>query len=414
MSEPGETRRELVVRGAAPSLREAGSIEILEHEEHALARDSGVQGRRHPRRSSARGARRSGRTHTRLRTSGACAGVRAFRGRRRAASRTTSHDHRRVNAAEPGATDLRRSRPRAPARARRASHAAHPLRDRLAARGRQSRGLPNDDGTLEHRSASTASSPDGPERLFDGFYASSPKLRARRDVLHRLVVMVRTIGRVVLAPLALGLLLARCGDSADDGGSSDDDGGEAGAAMAALRAMPARCKAAAQVRRAEARKRVEATVQTAALALLAEPTAKREPATQAALEERRAPRLGEGVAHPAEAWLERSGEAAAHPAGQAAEAWLERPACASRALTIATSATFTAVAPTAQPPRSLTRASLRSSAVRALQPVRPTYARPECLHRRRPSSTCKMTDPAPWTPACLVPGNVCDRISAVR
>ena len=43
--------------------------------------------------------------------------------------------------------------------------------------------------------------------------------------------MVRTIGRVVLAPLALGLLLARCGDSADDGGSSDDDGGEAGAAM---------------------------------------------------------------------------------------------------------------------------------------------------------------------------------------
>ena len=55
MSKPGETRRELVARDAAPSLGEAGSIEILEHEEHALARDSGVQGRRHARRSSAPG-----------------------------------------------------------------------------------------------------------------------------------------------------------------------------------------------------------------------------------------------------------------------------------------------------------------------------------------------------------------------
>ena len=39
--------------------------------------------------------------------------------------------------------------------------------------------------------------------------------------------MVRTIGRVVLAPLALGLLLARCGES----GSSDGEGGGAGALM---------------------------------------------------------------------------------------------------------------------------------------------------------------------------------------
>ena len=66
-------------------------------------------------------------------------------------------DHRRVHAAEPGATDLAVAAPEL-LHALAERHARHTrCATDSAARGRQSRGLPNDDGTLEHRSASTAS-----------------------------------------------------------------------------------------------------------------------------------------------------------------------------------------------------------------------------------------------------------------